>query len=135
MSPEEVVLLRRSLDELRAVGPTAAEAFYAEFFRLDPSVRDLFRRPLEEQAATFLHELEAVLSALDDLPAFVARARRLGRLHIGRGVRPEHFVTAAAAFEPMLRAVYGEDLTPQLSAAWRRAYQLAAQVMQEALFS
>ena len=134
MSPEEIATLRLSLVEVRAVGPSAAQAFYAELFRLDPTTKRLFRAPIEQQAETFFHELDAVLSALDDLPAFVARARRLGRLHAGRGVRPEHFVTAGAALEAMLRAVYIDDFTPEFATAWRRAYQMAAQVMQEVLY-
>jgi hemoglobin-like flavoprotein len=134
VSPEEIALLRTSLVEVRAVGPKAAEAFYAELFRLDPATQVLFRSPIGEQAVTFFHELDAVLSAVENLPDFVARARRLGRMHTGRGVRPEHFRTAATALDAMLRAVYGPELTQELSTAWRRAYQLAAQVMQETLY-
>jgi methyl-accepting chemotaxis protein/nitric oxide dioxygenase len=135
MTPEELAVLRDSLRDMRSVGPAAAEAFYAELFRLEPSVPELFHLPGKEQSAIFLHELDALLSAVSDLPSFVMRARRLGRLHAGRGVRAEHFRSAATALDAMLRAVYGADLSPAVNLAWRHAYGIAAQVMQEALFA
>jgi len=97
MTPEEVAEVRASLADVRAAGACAAEAFYAELFRRDPSARALFHRPAAEQAAVFLHELDALLSAVSDLPGFVDRAGRLGRRHAGLGVRAEHFAAAGAA--------------------------------------
>lgn len=135
MNPAEVALLEASLEDVRAAGPRAAEAFYAELFRLEPAAPELFHLPVEQQAAVFLSELDALLAAVRDLPAFVARARQLGRRHAGRGVRAHHFDAGAAALPAMLRAVYGEPARAEVAGAWRHAYRLAAQVMQEELFA
>jgi len=83
--------------------------FYAHWFDLDVSVRDLFPPDMDGQRAAFAHALhwvygELVAQRADEPVAFLAQ---LGRDHRKYGVRPAHYDTLRRALYATLRGELG----------------------------
>lgn len=94
--------------------------FYAHWFALDISVRDLFPPDMDGQRAAFAHALhwvygELVAQHAEKPVAFLAQ---LGRDHRKYGVLPTHY-------EAMRRAVY-TAMRSHLGSAWTDAVEQAA---------
>jgi NAD(P)H-flavin reductase/hemoglobin-like flavoprotein len=98
--------------------------FYARWFDLDMSVRDLFPPEMASQRAAFAHALhwvygELVAQRADEPVAFLAQ---LGRDHRKYGVLPAHYETLRRALYTTLR----DELGPRGHGAWTDALADAA---------
>lgn len=132
MTPEDVTLVQESFKQVVPIADTAADLFYDRLFAIAPDVRPLFPEDLADQkkklirmlatAVTNLHQVETILSAVEDL----------GRRHTGYGVSAAHYEPVGAALLWTLEQGLGEGFTPPVKAAWTEAYTTLAGVMQAA---
>ena len=105
-------VLRDAFDQQEqplASGNELVRRFYAHWFDLDVSVRDLFPPEMGHQRAAFAHALhwvygELVAQRADEPVAFLAQ---LGRDHRKYGVRPAHYDTLRHALYATLRRELG----------------------------
>ncbi len=128
MTPEQLELVRgsyASLDDARAL----ASDFYRRLFTIDPSARRLFSQDPEVMAEKFAAELGAIVQAITSFDVFAARLRHLAVRHYAAGVRPRHYGSVADALMQALAAQLGSGWTPAVEHAWRRAYNLVAEIM------
>lgn len=132
MTPEQVRLVRDSWAQVEPVASTAAAAFYARLFELDPALRPLFKRDIGEQGVMLMGALRTVVARLDDLDALVPMVRALGVRHAAYGVRDEHYdVVGEALLWTLAKGLRGA-FTDEVAAAWAAAYGLLAGAMQDA---
>jgi hemoglobin-like flavoprotein len=128
MTPEQIELVRdsyASLDDARAM----ASDFYRRLFAIDPSARNLFSHDPTEMAEKFAAELGAIVQAITSFDVFSARLRHLALRHHAAGVHPRHYDSAADALMQALAAHTGSGWAPAVESAWRRAYNLVAEIM------
>jgi hemoglobin-like flavoprotein len=130
MSPEQIFLVEDSLAALRPVFDHVVADFYRRLFETDPSLRALFTNDPAEQRRKLAEELDAIIASIEHHQVFLERTRRLGRRHLGYGVRAEHYATVGDALLGALGAAFDDAWTLQLEEAWRLAYTLTAEAMQ-----
>jgi hemoglobin-like flavoprotein len=129
MTPEQLELVRSSYASLGDAAPAMARDFYRRLFAADPSTEALFSDGPDVMAVKFAAELDAIVQAISDYDAFAPRVQDLAARHVGYGVRTEHYHSVGDALIGALAAHLAQRWDPALDAAWRRAYNLVAEMM------
>jgi hemoglobin-like flavoprotein len=129
MTPEQIELVRRSYASLGDETPVMAADFYRRLFAADPSARALFSQEPAVMADKFAAELHAIVEAIVSFDVFAARLRHLAARHQAAGVRPRHYQPVGDALVAALAAHLGSGWSPETESAWRRAYNLVAEIM------
>ena len=96
---------------------------------LAPEVRSMFPDDLVAQRQKLVDELTAIVAAVADLGALVARTAPLGARHVAYGVEPDHYELVGEALLAALAEVLGDGWDPATEEAWRYAYDLVAETM------
>ena len=109
---------------------TAAALFYGRLFDLDPSLRPMFKRDMEEQGRMLMQVIGVAVASLDRLETLVPVLRDLGRRHGDYGVRDAHYDTVAEALLWTLQTGLGDKFTPEVREAWVTVYGVLAGTMQ-----
>jgi len=115
-------------------GDKLIRAFYARWFALDPSVRDLFPPDMGTQRAMFKQALDWLLGE------FIARRTeapvtfmaQLGRDHRKYGVTKAHYSSLALALHATLKDHLGDRWTVKVDHAARQTLHLIISVMNSA---
>jgi hemoglobin-like flavoprotein len=110
---------------------TLAKDFYERLFSEQPDTRALFPSDLAAQQVKLVNELAWMVSALERVDALVERAGSLGRRHVGYGVEADHYAVMPGCLIASLETVLGEQFTPEMAHAWRRALHLITETMQQ----
>jgi hemoglobin-like flavoprotein len=131
MTPEQVTMVRSSYASLGDATKMAG-GFYARLFASDPSAERLFTDGPDVMAGKFAAELAALVDAISSFSDFATRARELGARHAAYGVQTTHYHSACEALIGALSEHLGEQWNAALEAAWRRAYNLVAELMMSA---
>ncbi|WP_116130824.1 globin domain-containing protein [Tropicimonas sp. IMCC34043] len=122
-SDKELALVHQSFSDLRPyLEPTSIE-FYEKLFERAPHLRQLFREDLKGQGMRFMTTLGTILTDLENPGSGKVDYATLGHLHATLGVKAEHFKPMEEALMDTLRSKLGERFTPELEAAWRKAYE------------
>jgi hemoglobin-like flavoprotein len=132
MKGEQIKLVQNTFTQVQPIADKAAALFYNRLFELDPTLRPLFKRKLDEQGVKLMATLTIVVHSLDKPENIVGMVKRLGSRHVSYGVRDEHYDTVGAALLWTLKTALGEAFTADVEAAWTEAYYLLAGLMQEA---
>lgn len=103
MKPRQVQLVQETMKVVAPAAETAATLFYDRLFTLDPALRVLFHNDMEAQGKKLMATLALVIHNLEQPEQFLPAVRHLG-----------------------------EAFTPEVNDAWTAAYDLLANVMQEA---
>ena len=64
MTPEHIRLVQASWRRVLPIKNTAAQLFYQRLFEIDPSLRALFRRDVQEQGAKLMQVMDAAVNGL-----------------------------------------------------------------------
>jgi methyl-accepting chemotaxis protein len=129
MTPEQLELVQSSYAALGDAAPGMARDFYAHLFAADPTSRDLFTEGPDVMASKFADELGAIVEAITSYETFAPRVRDLAGRHVRYGVQTRHYEPLGDALIATLAAHLGTQWNPALEAAWRRAYNLVAELM------
>lgn len=132
MTRYQIDLVQKSWKQVLPISDTAADLFYKELFRLDPSLKPLFRGDMREQGRKLTAMITVAVQGLPRLEAIVPAVRDLGRSHARYGVLPQHYDTVAAALLWTLNTGLGAAFTPEVKAAWIETYGLLAKAMKDA---
>jgi hemoglobin-like flavoprotein len=106
--------------------------FYADLFRREPELRDLFPASMEKQHRRLLEALAHIVSLVDDPPALVPYLRELGRRHAGHGLTNGHFPQFGVSLLAALAHFTGPGWDEDLERDWAAVYSFVAQIMAEA---
>jgi ferredoxin-NADP reductase/hemoglobin-like flavoprotein len=131
-TPQDIVLIRRSLAAIEPVADRATAHFYAVLFLARPELRALFPAAMDVQRDKLFRALLAAGRAADDPPALVAYLEKLARGHRRYGVRDEHYAPVGAALCAALERYCGREWTEDTAHAWNRIFAVVAQVMMAA---
>jgi hemoglobin-like flavoprotein len=129
MTPDQVVVVERTVVAAKPVLDAVVADFYRRLFAADPAVEGMFTADPERQRAKFVAELEDIMLAIRDHDRFLRRARALGARHAEFGVRAVHYRLVGVALLAALGAGLGDAWTDEVETAWRRAYNLTAEAM------
>jgi len=129
MTPEQLQLVRSSYASLGDSAAAMATDFYRRLFIADPSAEALFTNGPDVMAEKFAEELEAIVQAISSFEAFAPRVRDLARRHARYGVQSHHYQSVGEALIGALAERLAPDWDDSLETAWRRAYNLVAEIM------
>ena len=132
MTPEQLQLVRSSYATLGDAAPAMAVDFYRRLFAADPSAEALFTDGPDVMSVKFADELDAIVEAISSFDTFAPRVRELAARHVGYGVQTHHYHAVGEALIGALAAHLAPTWDDALEAAWRRAYNLVAEVMMAA---
>jgi len=125
----QITLVQTTFADVATHADEFSAVFYDHLFTIEPSLRSMFAADLSGQRQKLVDELAFIVDNLGQLPPLMARATDLGRRHVDYGVQPLHYDMVLDATLFALRAVLGDRVTNEVEIAWRRAYNLAAEMM------
>lgn len=134
MSPQQIVLVRSTWQQVLPIKAAAADLFYGRLFELAPDTRPLFKRDIHAQGAMLMATLDAVVRSLHDLGAVLPTAQQLARRHVVYGVQPQHYDSVGTALIWTLEQGLGAAMTPAAREAWLLAYETLAGAMKAAAY-
>jgi hemoglobin-like flavoprotein len=129
MTPDQITIVERTLAQIRDRLEPLAKDFYERLFEAEPNLRELFSTEPDEQHRKVADQLELIGCAIRDCDRFVADADALGIRHRAYGVRAHDYALAGPPLLEALASALGSDWSPEVEAAWRRAYNLMAEAM------
>jgi hemoglobin-like flavoprotein len=132
MHPRHAQLIRESFAKIEPRAAIAALMFYQRLFTLDPSVRALFQRDIEQQGVKLMQALRFAVATLDSPRELEPVLESLGRRHVYYGVEDRHYDTVGAALIDSLEFVLGPAFTPEVKEAWLAIYTYMADTMKRA---
>jgi hemoglobin-like flavoprotein len=132
MTPDQIDTMESTLASLVPVLDDVAADFYRRVLAAAPETADLFTGDPAVQRRRFAAELAAIVGAMKDHEAFVARTSQLGRRHVHYGARPAHYEVMRAALLDSLAFALGSAWTDEVAEAWRLGFRLTAEAMMQA---
>jgi len=129
MTDRQIQLIQSSFERVLPVLEWATMTFYDRLFELDPSLRPMFRSPLEEQSRKLAHVLTVVVKGLSRPEQILRAVEELGRRHANYGVKPKHYLTVGAALLWTLESGLGDAFTREVREAWEKAYLFLSTTM------
>jgi hemoglobin-like flavoprotein len=132
MHPRQAQLIRESFAKIEPRAAIAALMFYQRLFTLDPSLRALFQRDIEQQGVKLMQALRFAVATLDSPRELQPVLESLGRRHVYYGVEERHYDTVGAALIDALEYLLGPAFTPEVREAWLAIYTYMADTMKRA---
>jgi pimeloyl-ACP methyl ester carboxylesterase/hemoglobin-like flavoprotein len=132
MEPERLAVAS-SMARLSSRIQTLTTRLYERLFAADSSLRSLFPEELEAQKTKLAHALKLAIDGLAEPDRLVPVLEDLGRRHVRYGVVPGHFAELEKALLGALAELDHESWSPELEAAWRRAYSFIEQAMKRGM--
>ena len=129
LTEQNIELVQSSFAKVAPIADKAAEIFYARLFEIEPSVKPMFKGPMDEQGKKLMGTLSVVVNGLRDLDAIVPIAGNLAIKHVDYGVKAEHYDVVGQALIYTLHQGLGDDMTPETEAAWVNAYTVLSGAM------
>jgi hemoglobin-like flavoprotein len=130
MTPKQTEIVRISFERLAPLAAATGATFYDRLFKLDPTLRALFKQNLAEQSKKLMQMVGVAVALLDRPDALVPSLEALGRRHAIYGVTPHHYRTVGEALIWTLEQGLGEHFTPEVREAWIAVYELISSAMQ-----
>jgi nitric oxide dioxygenase len=117
---------------IKGLGTQVTAYFYDYMFSHFPEVRKMFPEKMTTQQERLFNSLVYIATNIDNPAALVPYLERLGEGHIKYDTRPEQYDAVGVSLMKTLEHFLGNAWTPEVSATWSEAYNLAAKVMTEA---
>jgi hemoglobin-like flavoprotein len=131
MDPQQIALVKASFAQATREPRALARVFYERLFATSPELQDLFTRDPREQQVKLTDELRVIVDLLDHVDELVVRTSDLGMRHVEYGARADHYDLVGVALIDAFKEVLGSEMTPEVERAWRYAYNLVAEAMQQ----
>lgn len=96
--------------------------FYGRLFDAHPELRELFRRPVREQSHHLVNGLAAILKSFRSRDQVEVLLGALASVHVGYGVRAEHYPIMGHHLVAALCETLGPRWTREHECAWRAVY-------------
>lgn len=126
---EEIRLIRETATLLAKAEVSATNLFYANLFRVAPSVRPMFPEDMFAQSTKLWESVVTVVEALDNLDRIAPTLRDLGRRHVGYGAKPAHYDLVAATLITTIASLSSDIWTAAHETAWQKALHIVCSTM------
>ena len=132
MTPERIEIVQSTWQQVKPIADQAAELFYGRLFKLDPSLKSLFKGDMKEQGKKLMQTLNVAVTSLTKLDTIIPAIETLGRRHVGYGVPDESYATVGEALLWTLEKGLGDAFTDDAREAWTETYVTLSNVMLDA---
>ena len=131
MTNDQIRLVKESFERIEPLSEEVAVLFYARLFKLDPTLRPLFKTDIREQGFKLMQMLRMVVESLENIEKLVPELRSLGTRHVGYGVEDHHYETVGTALLWTFEKAMRPDYSAATEEAWNAAYSLLAEIMKK----
>ncbi|MEC4727944.1 globin domain-containing protein [Shewanella sp. D64] len=118
LTQRQVQLVQHSFGLVEPISEQATDIFYDALFKIDPSLKPLFRNNMKVQGRKLIAMLKAAVEGLDDLDALVPVLKQLAQRHNAYGVKKSHFTPVGNALLYTLKTGLGSEYTDEVRQAW-----------------
>ena len=129
MTPEHILLVQATFDEILPASNEVAAQFYRRLFEVDPTVQALFPDDMRPQQDMLMAMINTIVNGLWHIDALVPVLQQLGQRHVTYGVQTAHYDVVGAVLLWTLRQRMGAQFTAEVEDAWSAAYTLIATTM------
>lgn len=129
VTPRQVELVQTTWEQVVPIADTAANLFYDRLFSIAPQVKPMFPADMAEQKKKLMMTITVAVRGLKDLGALIPVLHKLGKGHVGYGVKDEHYAIVGAALLWTLEQGLGPAWTPEVKDAWVAVYTVLADTM------
>ena len=127
ITSDEKELVLQSFLKLSINIDHTAEVFYQRLFETMPEAERLFAgTDMEEQGRILMRMLDSTVEMLSNPPLLREEMTKLGKRHMGYGVKANHYQPFGEALLWTVETVLDEDYTSEIGAAWAKAFQMLA---------
>ncbi len=131
LTDDQIDLIRDSAERLGEVNVAATNAFYANLFKVAPSVRTLFPEDMFGQSEKLWKSIVMVVESADDLSEIDHALKALGARHVNYGAEPAHYKVVTDVLIETIAALMEKDWTADHQKAWRFALEAVCDTMLE----
>lgn len=124
MTPEQIMLVQVSWEQIAPLASKLGDVFYGKLFELVPESRELFSADLHTQGETLISMLGVAVNMLDKLNIIDPIVQDLGRRHLRYRVRPEFVLPFRKSLMYTLDWALGEGFTDQMQDAWEAMFDV-----------
>ena len=129
MQSNEIQLVQHSFAKVAPIKAVAADLFYTRLFAIAPEVEPMFKGDMVDQGDKLMTTLGVVVNGLRDLDKILPVAKDLAARHVTYGVTPAHYQPVGEALLWTLEQGLGDAFTPEVQAAWTKAYGILSEAM------
>ena len=129
LTPKETEIIRKSHKMLVPEIDRVANEFYADLFRRNARIREIFREDLSAQGMRFMSAISVIVDNLDNPEALDREVSLLAEGHAHLGIRPEWYRTMEEALIDTFRYALGARFTNETQLAWRSAFGQICEAM------
>ena len=134
MDPKQIQLVQESFEKMYPQADAISQRFYEHLFRIDPSMKPLFRTDIQSQSRKFMAMVRVTVKGLSRLDQIHPALVEMGARHIHYGVEDMHYEPMKEALLLAFHEELGESFTPEVEQAWNDAYDLMAEAMLSASY-
>lgn len=134
LTDDEVDQLHLSLRLMEERKELAASLFYPRLFEIAPDTRPMFSDDIVGQTEKTIFAFGAVVAQIHELDAVDSLSSDLARRHVAYGVKAHHYPLVGKAVLGILAEVLAEHFTPEMEAAWVKAYAEISESMIRAAY-
>lgn len=127
-------LVKSSFAKVEPIADVAADIFYSQLFKYDPSLKKLFKSDIKTQGRKLMAALKLAVSSLDNLEKLVPVLEKMAVTHVDYGVKVEDYTPVGNALIYALKQGLGDEFTAELREAWSDIYRVMATVMRQAAY-
>jgi nitric oxide dioxygenase len=134
LTQEEIQIIASTVPVLQQYGNKITTVFYANLLHDVPALRSVFSQTHQatgHQATALANALYAYASNIDNLSALAPALELICNKHASLYVQPEQYDVVGTYLLAAMQEVLGDALTPEVKAAWGKAYGLLAGLMIE----
>ncbi|WP_020602275.1 globin domain-containing protein [Spirosoma spitsbergense] len=132
MTKQQIQLVKQTWIFLREIDPAIlGDVFYGQLFIKYPSLRSMFKGPMERQYQKFVDMLSIIVARLDQPDTVAQEMGQLTQSHVGDGVKPEHYGPVKEALLWTLERGLGNDWNDDVKRAWKACYDAITPSMLE----
>jgi hemoglobin-like flavoprotein len=131
LSQSHIDLIRASAERLSDANFAATNAFYANLFKVAPSIRSLFPDDMFEQSEKLWKTIVKVVESADDLTEIETELKALGARHVHYGAEPAHYVVVTDVLIETISTLMKDEWTDETQHAWKRSLEAVCATMLE----
>lgn len=131
LDPRTIEIIKSTAPVLEQHGTAITSHFYKKMFGEHPELLNLFNHANQRkgrQQAALANAVYAAAAHIDRLESILPVVKQIGHKHRSLGVKPEQYPIVGKHLLGAIKDVLGEAATPEILEAWRKAYQVIADV-------
>ena len=129
LTSKQIELVENSWDYVLLNSQETGAIFYKKLFEIDPALRQLFKSELHVQSEKFVAMITFAVHKLNNMNEIIDDVKALGSHHHKNSVKPEHYVSVAAALLWTIESALGKEWSTEIKEAWMAVYSALAKTM------